>query len=83
MKRIRRVYGSLGYMAVIFLFFWLSGILCGHWTRLEMVSSYDNTPYREDAVMFLLSAPGGAGFPGPDGGGAKRRSLRLRHTSGR
>lgn len=62
MKRIRRVYGSLGYMAVIFLFFWLSGILCGHWTRLEMVSSYDNTPYREDAVMFLLSAPAGQAF---------------------
>lgn len=60
MKSIRRLYGSLGYMTVIFLFFCLSGILCGHWTRLELLSSYDNTPYREDAVMFLLSAPGQA-----------------------
>lgn len=60
MKSIRRLYGSLGYLAVIFLFFYLSGILCGHWTRLELLSSYDNTPYREDAVMFFLSAPGQA-----------------------
>lgn len=58
MKSIRRLYGALGYMAVIFLFFYLSGILCGHWTRLELLNSYDNTPYREDAIMFLLSAPG-------------------------
>ena len=58
MKSIRRLYAPLGYMAVIFLFFCLSGILCGHWTRLELLSSYDNTPYREEAVMFLLTAQG-------------------------
>ena len=58
MKSIRRLYAPLGYMAVLFLFFYLSGILCGHWTRLELLSSYDNTPYREEAVMFLLTAQG-------------------------
>ena len=58
MKSIRRLYAPLGYMAVLFLFFYLSGILCGHWVRLELLSSYDNTPYREEAVMFLLTAQG-------------------------
>lgn len=58
MKSIRRLYAPLGYMAVIFLFFYISEILCGHWVRLELLNSYDNTPYRKEAVMFLLSAPG-------------------------
>lgn len=58
MKNIRRLYAPLGYMVIAFLFFYLSEMLCGHWVRLELRSSYDNTPYRKEAVLFLLSAPG-------------------------
>lgn len=58
MKNIRRLYAPLGYMVIAFLFFYLSEMLCSHWVRLELRSSYDNTPYRKEAVLFLLSAPG-------------------------
>lgn len=58
MKNVRRLYAPLGYTVMAFLFFYLSGLLCGHLVRLKLQSSYDNTPYRKEAVLFLLSAPG-------------------------
>lgn len=58
MKNIRRLYAPLGYTAMAFLFFLISQLLCSHFVRLELRSSYDNTPYRKEAVMFFLSAPG-------------------------
>lgn len=58
MKNIRRLYAPLGYMVMAFLLFYISEMLCAHWVRLELRSSYDNTPYRKEAVLFLLSAPG-------------------------
>lgn len=38
--------------------FLISEILCSHWVRLELKNSYNNTPYRKEAILFLLSAPG-------------------------
>lgn len=58
MKNVRRLYAPLGYTVMAFLFFYLSGLLWGHLVRLELQSSYDNTPYRKEAVLFLLSAQG-------------------------
>ena len=58
MKNVRRLYAPLGYTVMAFLFFYINEILCGHLCRLELQSSYDNTPYRKEAVLFLLSAPG-------------------------
>lgn len=58
MKNVRRLYVPLGYTVMAFLFFYLSGMLWGHLVRLELQSSYDNTPYRKEAVLFLLSAQG-------------------------
>lgn len=58
MKNIRRLYTPLVYTAMAFLFFYISEMLCSHFVSLELRSSYDNTPYRKEAVMFLLSAPG-------------------------
>lgn len=58
MKSVRRLYAPLGYTVMAFLFFYISEMLCGHLVRLKLQSSYDNTPYRKEAVLFLLSAPG-------------------------
>lgn len=58
MKNVRRLYAPLGYTVMAFLFFYISEMLCGHLVRLDLQSSYDNTPYRKEAVLFLLSAPG-------------------------
>lgn len=60
MKNVRRLHAPLGYTVMAFLFFYISEMLCGHWVRLELQSSYDNTPCRKEAVMFLLSASGTA-----------------------
>lgn len=58
MKNVRRLYAPLSYTVMAFLFLYISEILCGHLVRLKLQSSYDNTPYRKEAVLFLLSAPG-------------------------
>lgn len=58
MKNVRRLLAPLGYTVMAFLFFLISEMLCGHWVRLELRNSYNNTPYRKEAVLFLLSAPG-------------------------
>lgn len=58
MKNIRRFYIPLCYAVIVFLFFNISEMLCVYIIRLELRSSYDNTPYRKEAVMFLLSAEG-------------------------
>jgi len=58
MKNVRRLSVPLGYTTMAFLFFLISEMLFSHWVRLELKNSYNNTPYRREAVLFLLSAPG-------------------------
>ena len=58
MKNVRRLFAPLGYTVMAFLFFFIGEMLCGHWVRLELKNSYNNTPYCKEAILFLLSAPG-------------------------
>ena len=58
MKNVRRLYAPLGYTVMAFLFFYISGMLWSHLVRLELQNSYSNTPYRKEAVLFILSSPG-------------------------
>lgn len=58
MKNVRRLFAPLGYTVMAFLFLFISQMLCGHWISLELKNSYNNTPYRREAILFLISAPG-------------------------
>lgn len=41
----------------LFTFFYLNELLCNYWITLELVNSYNNTPYNKNAIVFIISSP--------------------------
>lgn len=55
-KNFRRVSCYLISTFFIFIIFLVSGIICNYWTKLELISSYNNTPYNKYAIYFIMSS---------------------------
>ena len=42
---------------LLFTFFYLNELLCNYWITLGLINSYNNTPYNENALVFIISSP--------------------------
>lgn len=42
---------------LLFTFFYLNELLCNYWITLGLINNYNNTPYNENALVFIISSP--------------------------
>lgn len=56
MRNLNKVFISTGYMMFLVFFFIVNEILCNYCIELELINSYDNTPYNKYAIFMNISS---------------------------